>query len=56
VQGGMFDLFLSQHLADAGGVGLAAVIERQLQPPDHASQPRPQPPAVDRAAARPPSP
>lgn len=31
VQGGLFDLYLSQHLADAGGIGLAPAIERQLR-------------------------
>lgn len=38
VQGGMFDLFLSQHLADAGGLGLASVIEHSLHPPAHAAE------------------
>ncbi|WP_390637610.1 rod-binding protein [Limnoglobus roseus] len=56
VQGGMFDLFLSQHLADAGGIGLATVIEQQLRPVTHASDVRPQLPTTDRAAPRPPSP
>ncbi len=31
VQGGLFDLYLGQHLADAGGVGFAPAIERQLR-------------------------
>ena len=31
VQGGLFDLFLSKHLADHGGFGLATVLERQLR-------------------------
>lgn len=31
VQGGLFDLYMSKHLADAGGVGMAAALERQLQ-------------------------
>lgn len=30
VFGGMFDLFLGKHLAQAGGIGLAAVLERYL--------------------------
>lgn len=30
VQGGMFDLFMSQHLAQAGGVGIAAMLKQQL--------------------------
>ena len=32
VQGGLFDSFMSQHLAASGGVGMAAALERQLQP------------------------
>ena len=31
VQGGLFDLYLGKHLADSGGFGLAAVLERQLR-------------------------
>ena len=31
VQGGLFDLYLGKHLADAGGVGFAPAIERQLR-------------------------
>jgi flagellar protein FlgJ len=30
VQGGMFDLFMSQHLAQAGGIGIASMLERHL--------------------------
>lgn len=41
VQGGLFDLFLSKHLADAGGIGLAPAIERQLRNTTNA---RPVPP------------
>lgn len=33
VQGGLFDMFMSRHLADSGGVGLADAIVRQLRPP-----------------------
>ncbi len=32
VYGGMFDLFLGKHLARSGGIGLAAVLERYLDP------------------------
>ncbi len=32
IQGGLFDLYLGRHLADSGGVGLAATIERQATP------------------------
>ena len=41
VQGGLFDQYMSQHLADGGGVGLAAALIRQMQatapkaPPTH---------------------
>jgi peptidoglycan hydrolase FlgJ len=31
VQGGLFDDFMGKHLANAGGVGLAATIQRQMQ-------------------------
>ena len=31
VQGGLFDLYLGKHLADSGGVGMAASLERQLR-------------------------
>jgi flagellar protein FlgJ len=31
VQGGLFDLYMSKHLADAGGVGMAAALLRQMQ-------------------------
>ena len=31
VQGGLFDLYMSKHLADAGGIGLATTIVRQMQ-------------------------
>jgi flagellar protein FlgJ len=30
VNGGLFDMFLGKHLAQAGGIGLAKVIERHL--------------------------
>jgi flagellar protein FlgJ len=39
VQGGLFDMFLSRHLADAGGVGLAAALVRQMTPPAPPPQP-----------------
>jgi peptidoglycan hydrolase FlgJ len=31
VYGGMFDMYLGQHLAQAGGIGLAKVLKSQLQ-------------------------
>jgi flagellar protein FlgJ len=31
VFGGLFDFFMSKHLADSGGIGVADTIERQLQ-------------------------
>ncbi len=31
VHGGLFDLYMGQYLADAGGVGIAATIDRQLR-------------------------
>lgn len=31
VQGGLFDLYMSKHLADGGGVGLATALVRQMQ-------------------------
>lgn len=31
VQGGLFDMFMGQHLADAGGIGVAAYLQRQMQ-------------------------
>lgn len=42
VQGGLFDLYLGKHLADSGGFGLAAAIDRQLRTP-HAADHRPPP-------------
>ena len=33
VQGGLFDMYMSKHLAEAGGVGLAAALVRQMTPP-----------------------
>jgi flagellar protein FlgJ len=32
VQGGLFDLYMSRHLADAGGVGMAGALLRQVSP------------------------
>lgn len=43
VQGGLFDFYLGKHLADSGGVGLAAAITRQLQPPAPAHDTRAKP-------------
>jgi flagellar protein FlgJ len=31
VHGGLFDMYLGRHLADAGGVGMAAALIRQMQ-------------------------
>ena len=31
VQGGLFDLYMSKHLADGGGIGLATALVRQMQ-------------------------
>lgn len=45
VQGGLFDLYLSRHLADNGGVGMATALLRQMQatapktPPTNAHTP-----------------
>lgn len=33
VQGGLFDLFMSKHLADSGGLGLAEYVEAVLTQP-----------------------
>jgi flagellar protein FlgJ len=38
VQGGLFDLYLGRHLADSGGVGLAATLVRQMTPTDAPAQ------------------
>jgi flagellar protein FlgJ len=52
VQGGLFDLFMSRHLAESGGVGVAASLLRQVQagdtpaktpPTTHAPAPAPGP-------------
>ncbi len=42
VQGGLFDLYLGQHMAASGGFGLAAALERQLRTPSNADH-RPPP-------------
>lgn len=42
VQGGLFDLYMSKHLADAGGVGMADALLRQMQaaaPKTHTNAP-----------------
>jgi len=31
VYGGLFDLYLGQHLAQAGGIGIGAMVKHQLQ-------------------------
>lgn len=33
VLGGLFDSFMGQHLAQAGGLGIAALVRQQLSPP-----------------------
>ena len=33
VQGGLFDMMMGRHLADAGGIGLANVLMRELKAP-----------------------
>jgi Rod binding domain-containing protein len=42
VQGGLFDLYLGQHLAAAGGFGLADALDRQPRTTPHADH-RPPP-------------
>lgn len=39
VQGGLFDLYLGKHLADAGGVGMAAALGRDLRNTTYAPAP-----------------
>ena len=39
IQGGLFDLFLGRHLADAGGVGVAASLMQHLQAAQAAAAP-----------------
>jgi flagellar protein FlgJ len=54
VQGGLFDLYMSRHLADSGGVGLAAALVRQMQtsgPTAAHTTDAPTPPAHGAAAA-----
>lgn len=31
IQGGLFDMYMSRHLADSGGTGLAAIVARQIR-------------------------
>jgi len=54
VQGGLFDMFLGRHLADAGGIGLAAALTRQMRatatPETHPDDPPPALPARGRLA------
>src|SRR5580658_6531783 len=38
IQGGLFDLFMSRHLANAGGIGLAGYLERHMNA-NHAAKP-----------------
>jgi flagellar protein FlgJ len=51
VQGGLFDLYLGQHLAAAGGVGLATAITRQLGPDSTHARPAGPPPGGPRPPA-----
>ena len=46
VHGGMFDMFLGKHLAEAGGIGLTGMLLRQMEstqpgPPADANDSRP---------------
>ena len=31
IRGGLFDMYLGQHLAQAGGMGIAAMVKQQLE-------------------------
>jgi len=31
VQGGLFDFYMGQHLAQSGGIGIGAMLKRQLE-------------------------
>lgn len=54
VQGGLFDMYLSRHLSEAGGIGMAKAIEQQLtQQTTHANVPGT--PSPGRATSRPPA-
>lgn len=46
IQGGLFDLYLGRHLADSGGVGMAAIIERQTSSTNPKPDAHPRPAAV----------
>lgn len=39
ILGGLFDMFMSQHLAQAGGFGIAAMIKHQLERTQHHEEP-----------------
>lgn len=41
VQGGLFDLYLGKHLADAGGVGFASSLARSMRYTTNARHPLP---------------
>ena len=41
VQGGLFDLYLGRHLAEAGGIGLARYLQQQLNTDATATAARP---------------
>jgi flagellar protein FlgJ len=54
VMGGLFDQFMSQHLSDAGGVGMADALVRQLQATAPKTTPTDAPPILPlRGYARP---
>jgi flagellar protein FlgJ len=62
VLGGLFDLYLGRHMADSGGIGMAAALVDRMQPPsgpraaptNHA--PAPAAPGPDGRPADPPRP
>ena len=60
VQGGLFDLYMSKHLADSGGVGMAAALVRQMQatgaPKTTPTPDAPTPPAATPGEYTPPMP
>jgi Rod binding domain-containing protein len=46
IYGGLFDQFLGQHIADAGGLGLAKVVSEGLDRLKLAERTQPNPPAA----------
>jgi peptidoglycan hydrolase FlgJ len=47
VQGGLFDMFMSKHVSDGAGMGLAAALVRQMQAYPPAANAKPHPDAPD---------